>query len=109
MVARYDCPSLLVVPNAGWSRHDYLPTTNASRRKYSPRRVSEYGPVDIQPGAMWRGIIELRQPASGQSVAVALGAKVRSPLYVPLSAGRHTIAVRCSDAWSDDLPFYWEN
>jgi hypothetical protein len=65
--------------------------------------------VDIQPGAMWRGIIELRQSASGQSLAVALGANVRAPLNVPLSAGRHTIAVRCSNAWSDDLPFYWEN
>ena len=64
--------------------------------------------TDIQPGEMWRGIIELSQSGSGQSREVALGANVRAPLIVPLSAGRHTIAVRCSGAWSDDLAFYWE-
>jgi len=64
--------------------------------------------ADIQPGAMWRGIIELRQSASGQSREVALGANVRAPLILPLSPGRHTIAVLCSGVWSDDLAFYWE-
>jgi len=64
--------------------------------------------TDIQPGAMWRGIIELPQSEFGQSSAVALGANVRAPLIVPLNTGRHTIAVRCSDVWSDDVAFYWE-
>ena len=64
--------------------------------------------MDIPPGALWRGIIELRQSTSGPSWAVALGANVRAPLTVPLSAGRHTIAVRCSGTWSDDVTFYWE-
>jgi hypothetical protein len=64
--------------------------------------------MDIQPDGMWRGIIELRQSPSGQSWAVAFGANVRAPLTVPLNAGRHTIAVRCSDTWSDDVIFYWE-
>lgn len=77
-------------------------------KELSGGRIGPGLTMDIQPGAMWRGIIELRQSASGQSRAVAFGANVRAPLTVPLSAGRHTIAVRCSGAWSDDLVFYWE-
>jgi hypothetical protein len=71
----------------------------------------ELGPgltMDVQPGGIWRGIIELRQSASGQSWAVALGAQTRMPIVVPLNAGRHTIAVRCNGVWSDDASFYWE-
>ena len=64
--------------------------------------------MDIQPGSMWRGIIELWQAPSGQGWAPRLGAHVRAFIYVPLSAGRHTIGVRCADVWSDDVAFYWE-
>ena len=62
----------------------------------------------IPPGGMWRGIIELRQFEPQTGYAVALGANTRSALVVPLVAGRHTIAVRCGDTWSVDVPFYWE-
>jgi hypothetical protein len=62
---------------------------------------------NVEPGATWRGIIELRQ-AVNPSWAVAFGALVRAPLTVPLETGRHTIAVRCAGVWSDDTPFYWE-
>src|SRR5437763_1417236 len=51
--------------------------------------------TNVDPGGRWRGIIELRQSAAGDSLAVAFGALVRMPLLVPLSVGRHTIAVRC--------------
>src|SRR5437868_579429 len=60
--------------------------------------------MDIQPGEMWRGIIELRQ-SPGTSWAVALGAHVRMPIIVPLNKGRHTVAVTCGAIWSDDVPF----
>jgi hypothetical protein len=64
--------------------------------------------TEIPPGGTWRGIIELRQAAPRTSYAVAFGANVRMPTVVPLMAGRHAIAVRCSGVWSDELPFYWE-
>jgi len=64
--------------------------------------------MDIPPGGTWRGIIELRQAVPRTSYATALGANVRMPTVVPLSAGRHTISVRCAGVWSADLSFYWE-
>ena len=72
--------------------------------------VGRTGPgltTDIQPGETWRGIIELRQSPGGTSWQVALGANTRMPIVVPLNAGRHTIAVRCSGVWSGDVAFYW--
>ena len=63
---------------------------------------------EIPPGGTWRGIIELRQAQGRTFFAVALGADTRGAFIVPLTAGRHTIAARCGDRWSADLPFYWE-
>ena len=71
-------------------------------------RIGQGLTMDIQPGAMWRGIIELWQSPSGRGWAVALGVHTRMFINVPLSAGRHTISVRCGDVWSDDVAFYWE-
>lgn len=64
--------------------------------------------MDIPPGGTWRGIIELPPTVPRSSYAVALGANVRMPTVVALSAGRHTIAVRCAGVWSTDLSFHWE-
>jgi hypothetical protein len=64
--------------------------------------------MEIPPGGTWRGIIELRQTPPRNSYAVAFGANVRMQTVVPLSAGRHTISVRCAGVWAADLPFYWE-
>ena len=64
--------------------------------------------MEIPPGGAWRGIIELRQALPRHSYAVAFGAHVRMPTVVPLSAGWHTISVRCAGVWTADLPFYWE-
>jgi hypothetical protein len=61
----------------------------------------------IPPGGLWRGIVELRPTPGGTSFAVALGAHVRIPLIERLKPGRHVIAVRCLEEWSDDLPFFW--
>jgi hypothetical protein len=62
----------------------------------------------IPPGGTWRGILELRQVKPRTSYAVALDAHTRKALLAPLTPGRHTIAVRCGDTWSADVPFYWE-
>jgi len=42
------------------------------------------------------------------SRAVVFGAMVRAPLSIPLDSGRHTIAVRCNQQWSNDLIFFLE-
>jgi hypothetical protein len=62
----------------------------------------------IPPGGTWRGILELRQAEPRTFYAVALGADTRGAFVVPLPAGRHTIAARCDDRWSVDVPFFWE-
>lgn len=71
-------------------------------------RIGQGLTMDIQPGAMWRGIIELWQSSSGRGWAVALGVHTRMFVNVRLSAGRHTIGIRCGDMWSEDVAFYWE-
>jgi hypothetical protein len=63
--------------------------------------------ANIPPGGTWRAIIELRQAEPQTGFAVALDADVRAQFVVPLTAGRHWIAVRCGDMWLE-LPFYWE-
>ena len=64
--------------------------------------------MDIPPGGTWRGIIELRQTVPRISYPTTLGANVRMSVVVALSAGRHTVAVRCAGVWSADLSFNWE-
>jgi hypothetical protein len=63
----------------------------------------------VPPGGTWRGIVQLRQSATGSSPAVAFGALVRAEMIVPLRGGEHTIAVRCGTRWSDPLRFYFES
>lgn len=65
--------------------------------------------TDVPPGGKWRGILQLRQSATGSFPAVAFGALVRAGMLVPLTPGEHTIAVRCGAAWSDSLRFYFES
>ncbi len=64
--------------------------------------------MPVQPGETWRGIIELWQVRHDVSRAVVFGAMVRAPLLLPLSAGHHTIAVRCGQQWSDEVVFFLE-
>ena len=64
--------------------------------------------MEVRSGEVWRGIIELWQTPQTVSRAVAFGAMVRSPFLVPLGAGRHTLAVRCGQQWSDDATFFVE-
>ena len=64
--------------------------------------------LSVQPGETWRGIIELWQMPVSVSRAVVFGAMVRAPFRVALTPGRHTIAVRCDDRWSDDMVFFVE-
>lgn len=43
--------------------------------------------MDVRPGGVWRGIIELRQTQGGGSPTVAFGALVRAPFLVPVVEG----------------------
>lgn len=65
--------------------------------------------VVIEPGGTWRGILALRQSREGLSAPVQFGANVRGGRIAPLGSGRHTIAVRCGETWSDEYAFYWED
>ena len=65
--------------------------------------------VMIAPGGMWRGIIALRQSREGFTAPAQFGANVRGGRVVPLDSGRHTIAIRCGERWSEDYAFYWED
>jgi hypothetical protein len=65
--------------------------------------------VTIEPGGVWRGIIALRQSRDGFSAPVRFGANVRGGRIVPLTTGRHAIAVRCGEIWSADFAFFWED
>ena len=64
--------------------------------------------VDIEPGGVWRGIIALRQSRDGLSAPVKFGAHVRGGRIIPLSPGRHSIAVKCGESWSAEHVFFWE-
>ena len=64
--------------------------------------------MQVEPGQQWRGIIVLRQSEQSYFPAVKFGALRRSAAVRPLAEGRHTIAVKCGEAWSDDLAFYWD-
>jgi len=65
--------------------------------------------VDVAPGQTWRGIVVLRQSNTGYFPAVKFGAMVRMSPIVRLNEGRHTLAIRCGEMWSDDVEFFWEN
>jgi hypothetical protein len=65
--------------------------------------------VDVGPGDTWRGIVVLRQSNTGYFPAVKFGAMVRMSRMASLAEGRHTLAVRCGEMWSDDVEFFWEN
>ena len=64
--------------------------------------------TDVAPGATWRGLTTLHQERRTAAPAVAFGALVRGGPIVPLAPGRHSVAFRCGDTWSDDYVFYWE-
>jgi hypothetical protein len=62
----------------------------------------------LEPMQTWRIMVGLRQGNNG-TMSPDFGAILRSPEAFPLTPGRHTIAFRCIDNWSDDVEFYWEN
>jgi hypothetical protein len=64
--------------------------------------------TDIAPMAWWRGLVTLHQERPMFSPAVVFGAHVRGGPSVRLAPGRHSVAFRCGDTWSDDYVFYWE-
>jgi hypothetical protein len=77
-----------------------------------PESEGRNGPgltTDVGPEQLWRGIVALRQSYHSFFPAVKFGALVRSARVMPLTQGRHTIAVECAGVWSDDFEFYWES
>src|SRR5262249_44898716 len=64
--------------------------------------------TDVANGEIWRGILALRQSSNSFGPAVKFGALVRSARVLPIRDGKHTIAVQCGGAWSDEFTFYWE-
>ncbi len=76
----------------------------------SPKPRGEIGPGLGGPiaGDPWRGILSLRQAEPNEYPATALGANVRATELEPISAGRHTISIRCGGIWSEETQFYWE-
>lgn len=96
------------------SGSDVWPLSKTAIRLDGTQLIDEGGRIgpglttDVPPGGKWSGILQLRQSATGSSPAVAFGALVRAEMIVPLSAGEHTIAVRCGDTWSDPVRFFFE-
>jgi hypothetical protein len=64
--------------------------------------------TDVAPGETWRGILALRQSSGSFTPAVKFGALLREARDLPVTEGKHTIAVQCGGVWSDDFTFYWE-
>jgi hypothetical protein len=77
-----------------------------------PNPPGEIGPgltMDVAPGDTWRGIVAFRQAAPTYFPAAKFGALVRWTRVLPLTDGRHTVAVQCGTVWSDDFEFYWDS
>jgi hypothetical protein len=89
---------------ASWLRIDGTVVPEESGVRIGPGLTT-----DIGPGQLWRGIIALRQSYHSFAAAAKFGALARSSRVIPLSQGRHTIAVQCAGVWSDDFEFYWES
>ena len=67
--------------------------------------------TEVAPGDKYQGILDLRQPetsAARSITSAVIGTYHRLSVLHPLAPGRHTIAVRCFDSWSDDFVFFWE-
>jgi len=64
--------------------------------------------MDVPPRETWRGILAVRQSSGSFTPAVKFGALVREARDLPVTEGKHTIAVRCGGVWSDDFIFYRE-
>jgi hypothetical protein len=90
------------------------PLSKAAIRLDGEQLIDEGGRIgpglttDVPPKGKWSGILQLHQSAPRSSPAVAFGALVRAGMIVPLSAGEHTLAVRCGATWSDPIRFYFE-
>lgn len=65
--------------------------------------------TDIAPGGVWRGIIAFRQSPKSFFPSPKFGALARTVRVLPLSEGQHTIAVQCTELWSDEFDFFGES
>jgi hypothetical protein len=67
------------------------------------------GQPKVAPNASWRKVFPLVQPNSHSTGTGTLGASLRGGWFMPLSAGRHTLAIRCAGTWSNEVDFYWDD
>lgn len=64
---------------------------------------------EVEPGAIHRVLFVLSQDAmsTSSSPGEGLGARVRQGWILPITPGRHRLAVECLDQWSDEIAFVW--
>jgi hypothetical protein len=70
-------------------------------------RIGSGGSTPIASGEVWRGMVVLLQTSTGNTPSQRAGEVVRLSRIVPLTNGRHSLAVRCRGNWSEDAFFYW--
>jgi hypothetical protein len=93
------------------SRWATMNDNNISIDGISPEFGYSLGPGlsrEVNAGETWRGILALRQSPNNFFPAVNNGALKRLAMSYPLTAGQHTLAVKCFGVWSDKFTFYWE-
>ena len=62
----------------------------------------------FEPQSSWRKVFPLSQTNQSKGTTT-LGAEFRGGWFMPIAAGRHTLAVRCAGAWSNEVEFYWDD
>lgn len=60
------------------------------------------GPETIAPGDVWHGAFLFSNTKTKSE-----GADAAHTVSAVVTRGRHTIAVQCMGAWSDDISFFW--
>jgi hypothetical protein len=66
------------------------------------------GRTVFDPQSSWRKVFPLSQTNQSKGTTT-LGAEFRGGWFMPIAAGRHTLAVRCAGAWSNEVAFYWDD
>lgn len=64
---------------------------------------------EVAPGAVHRMLLVISSGTEGSSTSPGQGldARVRQGWIVPLTPGRHRLAVECLGQWSDEITFAW--
>jgi hypothetical protein len=64
---------------------------------------------EVAPGAIHRVLFVLSPgtESTSSSPGQGLGARVRQGQTLPITPGRHRLAIECLDQWSDEIAFAW--